>query len=74
MTGADIAPNEDGFPLLGYEVTRHLALHPFADVTVEIEGTLIDVCAVTYDTDRDKTVLKILPEDLKDATNRMTKS
>lgn len=61
---------EDGFPLPAFEVMRLLAMHPLADVTVDVGGTLVDVCGLAYDTDREKVVLTVLPEDLADSFRR----
>lgn len=58
--------HEDGFPVPAVEIMRHFAIHPFADVTVDIGGIHVDVCDVIFDERRDKYVLKVLPEDLED--------
>lgn len=55
------------------DVVQQMADHPDADVTIAIGATLVDVYAVQYDSERDRIVLQILPEDLADAVAKLAR-
>lgn len=55
------------------DVVQEIAEHPDADVTIAVGATLVDVYAVQYDGERDRIVLRVLPEDLADAVAKLAR-
>lgn len=55
------------------DVVQEMSAHPDADVTIAIGATFVDIYAVQYDHERDRIMLRVLPEDLTDAVTRLAR-
>jgi hypothetical protein len=55
------------------DVVQEMTGHPDFDVTIAIGATLVDVYAVQYDGERDRIILRVLPEDLADAVAKLAR-
>ena len=58
-------------PVVASDVVSDLAEHGDAEVTVNIAGTLVDVCRVAYDRDRERFVLDLHPDDLDEVLRKL---
>jgi hypothetical protein len=67
----DASERLDNTVMVSQEVVWGLAGRKDVDVTVAVGDMLIDLCAVTYDPDRDKFVLHLVAEDLADALGKL---
>ena len=61
----------DDTVMVSQEVVWELAGRRNTDVTVAVGDMLIDLCAVTYNPDRDKFVLHLVAEDLADGLRKL---
>lgn len=60
-----------GGPVVAGDVVMDMAKKCDADLTVDVAGTLVDVARVDYDTDREKFVLRLHPDDLAEVLRKL---